>query len=136
MNDFAALKETEHMLRWLADDPYPAIRSTVEDILQQQVADSRLVKVRVTSAPDWLTGARPSDADSAKVILVRSGVAFEFVLVVESAGTSQELSGVFTWVAVHLDQPGEHKHRVWMDVGGRLAEFGSDGELKNRVYFE
>jgi hypothetical protein len=43
---------------------------------------------------------------------------------------------VFTWVAAHLDQPGQHKHRVWMDIDGTLATFGSEGELKRRVYFE
>jgi hypothetical protein len=67
---------------------------------------------------------------------VRSGVAFEFDLSVESGGQSYQLSGVFTWVAVHLDKPGQHKHRVWMDLSGTLVQFGSEGELKTRVYFE
>lgn len=136
MDDFSTLEKTEHMLRWFADEPYAAIRSSVEDILKQQVADSRLTTLRVLSEPQWLTGARPSDDDSTKAILVRSGVAFEFRLSVESRGQVHELSGVFTWVAVHLDQPGQHKHRVWMDIDGTMATFGSEGELKNRVYFE
>ena len=136
MDDFAALHETEHMLRWLADEPYAAIRSSIEDMLRQQVGDPHLRGLRVTSAPQWLTGARPSDKDSNKMIIVRSGVAFEFAALVQSAGQVRELVGVFTWVGVQLDQPGHHKHRVWMDVGGKLSDFGADGELKSRVYFE
>jgi len=136
VDDFAKLKETEHMLQWFVDEPYAALRSSVEDMLKQQVADSRLTTLRVLSEPQWLTGARPSDADSSKSIVVRSGVAFEFGLTVESRGRSHQLSRVFTWVAVHLDKPGQHKHRVWMDLDGTLARFGSEGELKTRVYFE
>src|SRR5204863_8144725 len=128
VDDFAKLKETEHMLQWFSDEPYAAIRSSVEDMLKQQVADSRLKELRVLSEPQWLTGALPSDADSSKAILVRSGVAFEFGLTVESRGQSHQISGVFTWVAVHLDKPGQHKHRVWMDLDGPLERFGSEGE--------
>jgi hypothetical protein len=136
MDDFAKLKATEHMLLWFAEEPYAAIRSSVEDMLKEQVADSRLTAFRVLSEPQWLTGARPSDADSSKAILVRSAVAFEFGLSVLSQGQSHELAGVFTWAAVDLDQPGHHKHRVWIDLDGTLATFGSEGELKDRVYFE
>jgi hypothetical protein len=136
MDNFTKLQETEHMLKWFADEPYTAIRSSVEDMLKQQVADSRLKTFAVLSEPQWLTGARPSDKDSSKAILVRSAVAFEFGLSVESQGQLHQLSGVFTWAAVHLDQPGQHKHRVWIDLSDTLATFGSEGELKTRVYFE
>ena len=136
LDDFTRLKETEHMLKWLAEDPYAAIRSSIEDSLKQQVADSRLVSLRVLSEPQWLTGALPSEGDSSKAILVRSGVAFEVALTAESRGQSHQLTGVFTWVAVHLDKPGQHKHRVWMDLDGKMEQFGSEGELKTRVYFE
>ena len=136
MDDFAKLKETEHMLRWFADEPYAAIRSYVEDMLKERMPDSQLTSFSVMSEPQWLSGARPSDADSSKVIVVRSAVAFEFDMSVQSRGQSRQFAGVFTWAAVHLDQPGKHKHRVWIDLNGTLAAFGSDGELKNRVYFE
>jgi hypothetical protein len=105
-------------------------------MLREQAADSRLTEFRVLSEPEWLTGARPSDTDSSKAIVVRSAVAFEFGLAVESQGQSHQLAGVFTWAAVHLDQPGKHKHRVWIDLNGTLTAFGSEGELKSRVYFE
>ena len=95
-DDFAKLRETEHMLKWFADDPRTAIRSNVEEMLKQQVADSRHTTLRVSSKPQWLTGALPSESDSGKAILVRSGVAFEFALTVESRGQPHQLSGVFT----------------------------------------
>jgi len=136
MNSFAKLQQTEHMLKWFADDPYAAIRSSVEDILKQQVADSRLIAFSVLSEPQWLTGARPSSVADGKVIVVRSAVAFEFSLSVESHGELHHLAGVYTLAGVNLDQPGKHKHRLWMDLGGTLAAFGSDGELNSRLYFE
>jgi hypothetical protein len=136
LDDFARLKETEHMLQWLAEEPYAAIRSSIEDSLKQQVADSRLVSLRVLSEPQWLTGALPSKGDGSKAILVRSGVAFEVAFTAETREQSHQLRGVFTWVAVDLDKPGQHKHRVWMDLDGKLDQFGSEGELKTRVHFE
>ena len=124
------------MLKWFADEPYVAIRSNVENTLKQQVADSRLLTFRVLSKPQWLTGARPSDSDKSQAILVRSGVAFEFELTAETQGQSHRLTGVFTWVGVDLDKPTQHKHRVWLDLDGKLDEFGAEGELKTRIYFE
>src|SRR5438552_1652702 len=99
-------EQTEHMLKWFAEEPYAAIRSGVEDMLKQQVADSRLTTFTVLSEPQWLTGAVPSDADANKAILVRSAVAFEFGLSVESQGQSHRLSGVYTWASGHQVQPG------------------------------
>lgn len=136
MDDFAKLNETEHMLEWFAPEPYAAIRSSIEDILKQQAADSRLTTLKVLSEPQWLTGALPSRGDGDMLKLVRSGVAFELGLTVESQGQSHELTGVFTWVAVHLDKPGQQKQRAWLDLDGNLKRFGSEGELKTRVYFE
>lgn len=135
-SDFSKLDQTRHMLQWFADEPYAAIRSHVENMLKQQVPDSRLLTFRVTSAPQWLTCARPSDGDQSKAILVRSGVAFEFELTAETQGQSHPLTGVFTWAGIDLDKPGQHKHRVWLDLKGTLAEFGSEGELAARIYFE
>jgi tetratricopeptide (TPR) repeat protein len=41
---------------------------------------------------------------------------------------------VFTWVAVNLDKPEQHKHRAWVDLGGTLERFGNEGELKTRFH--
>lgn len=136
-DDFGKLHDTRHMLEWLADAPEAAIRECVEDILCQQVPGSRLDTFAVTSDPDWLTGARPGEDDPSKAVLVRCAVAFEFALrVTDPSDASFDLRGVFTWAAARLDQPGGAISRVWFDLDGTLAEFGSDGELKLRVYFD
>lgn len=135
MDDFTNLEQTRHMLEWLADDPYQAIRSKIEDTLRQQVADSVLESLRVTSQPQWLTGARRTEEDNDKAILVRTAVVFEFELAVASGGQLHSLSGTFSWAGINLDDPENRQQRIWFDLGGTLAEFGSQGELANRIYF-
>lgn len=134
MDNFEKLHQTEHMLKWLDDDPYNSIRSEVEDILQQQVAGSVLNFFRVSSDPQWLTGARKREDGSNKAILVRVGVAFEFELSVDGEGETHELKGVFTWAGFDLDDPVNRRRQVWFDINGDLATFGSDGELVTRIY--
>jgi hypothetical protein len=136
MDDFTHLAKTEHMFKWLSDEPYADIRTSVENILKKQVADSTLKKFQVLSEPDWLTGTQSPDQDSGQALLVRCAVAIEFTLEVETQGQTHQLEGIYTWAAVHLDQPGKHQHRVWLDINGTLDTFGSEGALKERVYFE
>jgi hypothetical protein len=136
-DDFSPLAETEHMFQWLAEEPYEAIRSEVDAILKEQVPGSQLASFRALSEPQWLTGARTSEEDPEHGILVRTGVAFQFALHVQNEnGDVSEFGGVFSWVGVCLDDPPNAKQRVWFDVNGTLEEFGSDGELRERVYFE
>lgn len=136
-SDFSNLQPTEHMLKWLADDPYAAIYAQVEHILDQQVPGSRLESFRVTSEPQWLTGGRRSDDNPDLMVVVRTGVAFEFSLVVhEPSGATQELQGVYSWVGVHLDDQENRKQRLWFDLGGSLETYGSAGELQDRLYFD
>lgn len=71
---FSRLKSSEHMLKWLADEPFVVIRSHVEEMLQQQVPGSRLVNFCVISDPQCLTGVRRVSNDSNKTILVRTGI--------------------------------------------------------------
>ena len=134
MDNFAQLHQTEHMFKWLSDTPYDAIRSQVESILCEQVSDSVLHSFSVVSEPQWLTGARqPADGGS-HAILVRAGVAFEFELVVSSGDQSYQLTGVFTWVGFHLDDPDHQRQQFWFDIDGDLATFGADGALAPRIY--
>jgi hypothetical protein len=133
MDDFEKLRKIEHMLKWLADDPFATIRSEVEGLLQEQVPDSILKSFRVTSEPQSLTGARKVDG-STEAILVRLGVAFEFHLVVMNGVQSLNVTGVFSWVGVNLDRPSERQQRIWFDVDGTLKTFGSEGELIVRLY--
>ncbi len=135
-DDLSKLESTQHMFKWLADEPYAFIRSNIEGLLREQVADSRLVVLRATSDPHWLSGGRKMEEDDTKMVLMRAGVAFEFDLTVEAQGKTHRLTGVYTWVCVHLDEPAKRQQRVWLDISGTLAQFGTDGELKTRIYFE
>jgi hypothetical protein len=137
MNDFSKLKATEHMLQWLAEDPYSAICSEFESMFDQQVPGSRLTAFRVTSDPEWLTGTRPRDGHPGKLIVVRTGVAFEFELTFcKPSGSTHKLKGVFSWIGTHLDESENRKERVWVDVDASISTYGSDGELKSRLYSE
>jgi len=136
MDDFSRLEPTAHMLEWLSDDYKTSIRDEIVSALRKQVPDSTLDDFNVTSEPQWLTGALPSDDDPDKAILVRTGVAFEFALVVsEPSGESHHLQGVYSWVGVNLNDPETAQQRIWFDIGGTLDEFGSEGELAGRMYF-
>ena len=132
-DDFKRLDETRHMFEFLAADPFVAIRSTLETMLRQQRPDSKLSTLRVSSDPDWLTGARPID-DGGQAAVTRAGVAFEVELAVETADQAHVLRGVFTWVGIHLDDPSSANQQVWLDLDGTLATFGSQGELKTRIH--
>lgn len=137
MDDFSKLNETEHMLKWLADEPYSTIKSDIEGLLRKQVAGARLTSFRVLSAPQWLTGARRMERDSNKTILVRTGVAFEFELsVTELTGPTQQLRGVYSWVGVNLDDAKSVKTRIWFDLDATLEIHGSQGVLMGRMHFE
>ena len=52
-DNFQALGDTRHMLQWLADEPYEEIRSSVESILREQVADSRQTRERIQYLRDY-----------------------------------------------------------------------------------
>lgn len=123
------------MFKWLADEPFSAIRADVESLLCQSVVGSRLLSFQVTSTPQWLTGARRDSEDSEHVILVRTGVAFEFALSVQTpTGDVFDVKGVYTWCGYHLDEPEKRKYRNWLDIDGDLAAFGKEGELMLRIY--
>jgi hypothetical protein len=137
MNDFSKLEPTSHMLQWLAEDPFTAIFTEVEGVLQQQVPGSQLMALRVTSDPQWLTGGRRLEEDPEKVILVRTAVAFEFDLLVrEPTGPQHQLKGVFSWVGTSLDDVENRKSRIWFDLDATLTTHGSEGELLNKLYGE
>ena len=136
MHDFARLKPTEHMLKWLAASPYDAILNEIEEILQQQVPGSQVRSLTVTSDPQWLTGARRQE-NSQQAILTRTGVSFEFDLTVEAPhSVEHRLHGVFSWAGVHLDEPEKAKMRVWFDLDATLETHGASGALQERIYFE
>ncbi|MGW2485719.1 hypothetical protein ACWCV9_00685 [Streptomyces sp. NPDC001606] len=50
-----------------------------------------------------------------------------------SPGREREiLQGVFSWVAVGLDRPGERKDRVWFDLRADLD--WAETQLRERIY--
>ena len=136
MDDFSRLDPTAHMLEWLSEDYRSAIRKEIVDALGKQVPGTSLDEFNVTSDPQWLSGAIRSEDDPNKAILVRTGVAFEFTLVAtEPTGVSHQLHGVYSWVGVNLNDSEAAQQRMWFDIGGTLDQFGSDGELAERMYF-
>lgn len=135
--DFSHFKETEHMLEWLHANAEDSIKLTFSDSLNNQVPGSQLLGLHVTAKPEWLTGALPRNEDETKAILVRIGLAFSFELSVKTPeGDTHDLKGVYSWVSVNMDDPDNISQRTWTDLDGELSEFGSDGLLKERVYFE
>ena len=137
MHDFTKLRPTEHMLAWLGAESCEAIAAEVERILQEQVPGTQLTEFRVTSDPHWITGARPDPQEPRQAILVRTGTAFEFELrAVDPGGREHRFGGVFTCVAVGLDDPPNGRSRVWFDIGATLETHGDPGELQLRVQLE
>ena len=135
--DFSAFDETEHMLEWLDQNAKESIKQAFSENLNTQVPGSQLLGLHVTEKPDWLTGLLPRDSDESKAILVRVGLAFSFDLSVKTQeGVIHDLKGVYTWVSVNMDNPTNIEQRTWIDLDGELSEFGSDGHLKERLYFE
>ena len=50
----------------------------------------------------------------------------------ENRGTDY-VRGVFTWAVANRDTPDFRKDQLWFDIGGSLAEFGSNGILEERM---
>lgn len=124
------------MLKWLADKPYGFILESVADMLNKQVEGSVLQSFTVTSEPDWLTGLLPIEGDADNKKLTRAGCAFEIAMYVQATDKLHHLTGVYSWVAVHIDEPAKIKQRVWLDLDKTLPEIGTQGKLKERIYFE
>lgn len=132
--NFDKLLPTEHMLKWLANKPYGFILETLTNMLNQQVAGSIIQFFEVTSEPDWLTGLLPAK-EKDQGIVTRVGCAFEFRMDVQVANETYHLTGVYSWVGVHLDEPTKSRQKTWLDIDKTLEHVGGTGELKERVYF-
>ncbi|MET9674681.1 hypothetical protein ABZY68_16530 [Streptomyces sp. NPDC006482] len=132
-DDFAKLTEPDHWLGWLGEQPAAAVRDSIAEILDQQVPGAALEWIKVVDAPRYLTGGRPQPDDKGHLIVTRAGIALPFALSVTSPGRRREiLQGVFSWVAVRLDQPGNRKDQVWLDL--RVDLDWAETELRNRIY--
>lgn len=130
--DFLKLEQTAHMFKWLAQEPFEKILKEVESMFKEQVADTILTSFVAMSEPQWLSGGLRTEDDENKVILVRAAVAFECDFTLESSSGAYDLKGIFSWVGVNLNTT--PIQQTWMDIDGTLEEFGSEGELKVRIY--
>lgn len=125
------------MLEWLHSDPFEAIKSEFQSNLEQQVPGSVLLGLHVTGKPEWLTGGIKKEEDDSAIILVRTAVAFPFELSVKThENDAHDLFGVYSWAAVNMNSAENIAQRTWMDLNGTIKQFGSEGELARRVYFE
>lgn len=132
-DDFAKLTDMDHYWGWLPDEPAAAVRASIADVLTEQVPGAVLEWVKVTDAPETLTGGRRVAGNESQIILVRTGVALPFALSVMSPeGRREVLWGVFTWVASGLDGSTRRKDRVWFDLHTELE--WAKQRLPQRVY--
>ncbi|MFJ8991264.1 hypothetical protein ACIRQH_12890 [Streptomyces sp. NPDC102279] len=132
-DDFAKLAESKHWLDWLGEQPAAAVRDSIAEILDEQVPGAVLEWIKVLDAPRYLTGGRPKPDDESHIVVTRAGISLLFALSVVSPGQGREiLQGTFSWVAVSLDQPGQRKDQVWLDL--RVDLDWAETELRNRIY--
>ncbi|WP_205729728.1 hypothetical protein [Flavobacterium bernardetii] len=125
--------ESKHMLEWFSDEPFEDITSSVEAIFKRQAPNTKMLSFEITSDPQWLTGNRKSKNND-NMILVRSGMAATCNFSLENNNKIHDLKGVLTWVGANLDSnPIRH---IWMNLDGTLQEFGDEGMLKERIYYE
>jgi hypothetical protein len=132
-DDFSALESPDHWLGWLPDTPGRSVRTSLEQILTEQVAGTVVDWIKIVEEPVFLTGGVRSSSDPSKMILRRAALAVIFALGVRSPDRGIDiLTGAFSWAAVGLDQPGHRRDRTWLDLGmprGRAEEL-----LRERVY--
>ena len=131
LSDFTRLDDSKNMLEWFSENPYQDILDSVEDMFVQQSASTQLLEFKISSEPEWLTGGRSSE-DPNKIILVRSGFAAHCDFSLQDDSGIYDLTGIFTWVATHLDQIPITK--MWMDLDGNMQTFGKNGVLAERIY--
>lgn len=118
---------------WLGKQPADAVRDSIADCLNGQAAGAVLEWVKILDEPRYLTGGRPQPDNEDRLIVTRAGIALPFALSVTAPERKRQiLTGVFTWVAVRLDQPGKRKDQVWLDLWADLD--WAETELRNRIY--
>jgi hypothetical protein len=132
-DDFARLESADHWLGWLPDTPGRAVRAQLEAILTAQVEGSVVEWVKIVDEPTFLTVGVRSGPDPDHLIIRRAALAVVFALGVRPPARGPEiLTGVFSWAAVGLDQPGSRRDRTWLDFG--MSRDRAEELLKQRVH--
>ncbi|HEV3436563.1 MAG TPA: hypothetical protein VG122_04350 [Gemmata sp.] len=130
MNNLTLLTDSDHWLGWLGDDPTQAVRSEIEGLLRQQVSTAKLGWLRLLEKPYFLTGGRKTVGSPGQMIVTRAALAVPFELEVASAGKSNRLRGVFSWVASGLDE--ERHDQLYFDLDVEFA--WASEQLLARIY--
>jgi hypothetical protein len=74
-----------------------------------------------------------TDTEWVKMTVRRAALAVPFALAVLTPdGHRYVHTGVFSWVAVHLDKPDQRRDRTWFELGVSRADAAED--LKRRIY--
>lgn len=121
-DDFAKLTESNFWLVWLGDDPAGAVRESVAEIVDAQVAGTILEWMKILEEPRFLTIGRHSPDDPEKLIVSRAGMAAQFAAGVRApAGRREILWGVYSIAVTGLDRPGAARGQVWFDPRVRLG---------------
>lgn len=130
MNDLTLLTTSDRWLGWLGDDPAQAVYSGIEGLLRQQVSTAKLDWLRLLDNPYFLTCGRRTLGSPEKLIVTRAALAVPFELEVESAGETDRLRGVFSWVASGLDE--ERHDQLYFDLDVEFA--WASEQLLARIY--
>ena len=129
------LDDSAHMLAWLHPTPIEEIKRLFISYVDRLAPEAYIQSLTVTSKPQWLTGGKRNPENANKVIVTRAGVAFCFAFhAAHHVGPSADVSGVFSWVGVDLDDAAHTEHQTWFDIHGSLEELGSEGRLSLRIY--
>lgn len=130
MNDLTLLTASDHWLAWLGDDPAQAVYIGIEGLLRQQDSTGKLEWLRFLEKPYFLTGGRKTVDSPQQIIATRAAFAVPFELEVASAGKSDRLYGVFSWVASGLDE--ERHDQLYFDLDAEFA--WASEQLLSRIY--
>jgi hypothetical protein len=139
-DDYERLESPDHWLGWLpGSSPGLTIRQAMERQLADHVPGSRIEWLKVIDDPAFLTGGvrSPEDSDTdtewVKMTVRRAALAVPFALGVLTPDAHRYvLTGVFSWVAVHLDNPDQRRDRTWFEQGVSRADAAED--LKRHIY--
>jgi hypothetical protein len=139
-DEYERLESPDHWLGWLPDSsPGRAVRQALEHNLADQVPGSRIEWLKVIDDPAFLTGGVRSpegsstDSEWVTVTVRRAALAVPFALAVLTPDARRYvLTGVFSWVAVHLDKPDQRRDRTWFEPGASRADAAED--LERRIY--
>lgn len=136
-NDFSKLEETKHMLEWLTPAPYDAIVAIIKGMLNEQVDGTEVSQFSVDTDPQWLTAGFQSEEEEGQMVVSRCAVAFAFSLAATPPEQDDvDVRGIFTWAISGLEDREKAQQRYWMDLEGSMDDFGSEGHLKERLYFD